>query len=67
MCQEVGGRTSPSRELICFSIPLGQEVILGGVGRSPRDEDRLIALHLVKEGIDASNNMLATGLMARTV
>ena len=57
MRQEVGGRTSPSRELICFSIPLGQGVVRVCVGRSPRDGGRIVALHLVKEGTDASDNM----------
>jgi len=27
------------------------------MGRSPRDGDRIVALHLVEEGIDASDNM----------
>jgi len=27
MCQEVGGRTPSSREVICYSIPLGQVVV----------------------------------------
>ena len=27
------------------------------MGRSQRDGDRIVALHLVKEGIDASNNV----------
>ena len=27
------------------------------MGRSPRDGDRIVALHLVKESIDASNNV----------
>ena len=28
------------------------------MGRSPRDGDRIVALHLVEEGIDASDNTL---------
>jgi len=53
----VGGRTPPSRELICFSIPLDQEVVGVWVGRSPRDGDRIVALHLVEESIDARDNV----------
>jgi len=52
LCQEVG-----SRELFCFSIPLGQGVVGVGVVRSPGDGDRIVALHLVQEGMDASDNM----------
>jgi len=52
-----GDRTPPSRELICFSIPLGQGVVGVFVGRSPRDGYRIVALHLVEKGIDASDNV----------
>ena len=53
--QEVGGRTPPRRERIRCSIPLGQGVVGVCVSRSPRDGDKIVALHLVEECIDASD------------
>ena len=56
-CVRRWGAAHPSRELICFSIPLGRGVVGVCVGRSQRDGDRIVALHLVQEDIDASDNV----------